>query len=228
MAFDKAKVVRAAERSLAQGKIAAAIKEYRLIVENDPDDFTALNMLGDLSARNGKKQEAISCFLKIANHYREQGFALKAIAMFKKIDKLQPNDPATANTLGALYEMQGLVVDARAQFLNSRNDIVGPRCQLIGLRIKIRCVAGSQIIKAQRRHAKRSDSVFKCSQGTVRTNRLIAERLADHQANLARWARGTNLHPAKKLVGPGSKIYRISQAARGHTALARALLLGDR
>jgi len=117
MAFDKAKVVRAAERSLAQGKIAAAIKEYRLIVDNDPDDFTALNMLGDLSARNGKNQEAISCFRKIANHYREQGFALKAIAMFKKIDKLQPNDPATANTLGALYEMQGLVVDARAQYM---------------------------------------------------------------------------------------------------------------
>ena len=48
MAFDKAKVLRAAEKYLAQGKIPAAIKEYRQIVENDPQDFTALNMLGDL------------------------------------------------------------------------------------------------------------------------------------------------------------------------------------
>jgi tetratricopeptide (TPR) repeat protein len=118
MAFDKAKVVRAAEKFLAQGKIAAAIKEYRQIVENDADDFTALNMLGDLYARNGKGQDAIACFSRIANHYREQGFALKAISMFKKIDRLQPNDPEIANTLGALYEMQGLVVDARAQYMS--------------------------------------------------------------------------------------------------------------
>jgi tetratricopeptide (TPR) repeat protein len=117
MAFDKAKVLRAAEKDLAQGKISAAIKEYRQIVENDRDDFTALNMLGDLYARNGKKPEAISCFIRIAEHYREQGFNLKAIAMYKKIDKLQPSDPAIANTLGALYEMQGLVVDARGQYM---------------------------------------------------------------------------------------------------------------
>ena len=79
MVFDKAKVVRAAEKFLAQGKIAAAIKEYRQIVDNDADDFTALNMLGDLYARNGKGPDAIACFSRIANHYREQGFALKAI-----------------------------------------------------------------------------------------------------------------------------------------------------
>jgi tetratricopeptide (TPR) repeat protein len=118
MAFDKAKVVRAAEKFLAQGKIAAAIKEYRQIVDNDDDDFTALNMLGDLYARSGKGQDAIACFSRIANHYREQGFALKAISMFKKIDRLQPNDPEIAKTLGALYEMQGLVVDARAQYMS--------------------------------------------------------------------------------------------------------------
>src|SRR4051812_2414381 len=118
MAFDKAKVVRAAEKFLAQGKITAAIKEYRQIVENDDDDFTALNMLGDLYARSGKGQDAIACFSRIANHYREQGFALKAISMFKKIDRLQPNDPEIAKTLGALYEMQGLVVDARAHYMS--------------------------------------------------------------------------------------------------------------
>src|SRR3954468_18774748 len=99
MAFDKAKVVRAAEKYLAQGKISAAIKEYRQIVENEPDDFTALNMLGDLYARNNKKSEAIECFSRIAQHYRAQGFNLKAIAMYKKIDRLQPGNPAIASTL---------------------------------------------------------------------------------------------------------------------------------
>lgn len=117
MAFDKAKVLRAAEKYLAQGKIPAAIKEYRQIVENDPQDFTALNMLGDLYARENNKQEAMQCFLRIAEHYREEGFQSKAIAMYKKIDRLNPRSPEIANRLAVLYESQGLIVDARAQYM---------------------------------------------------------------------------------------------------------------
>lgn len=117
MAFEKAKVLKAAEKFLAQGKIDAAIKEYREIVEHDEDDFTTLNMLGDLCVRAHKTDEAISCFRRIAEHYREQEFTLKAIAMYKKIERLKPRDPEIAKNLGALYATHGLVVDARAQYL---------------------------------------------------------------------------------------------------------------
>jgi tetratricopeptide (TPR) repeat protein len=117
MAFDKAKVVRAAEKYLAQGKIPAAIKEYRQIVENDTNDLTALNMLGDLYVRQNDKQEAAQCFIRIAEHYREEGFQSKAIAMYKKIDRLNPRSPEIATKLALLYETQGLIVDARAQYM---------------------------------------------------------------------------------------------------------------
>ena len=117
MGFLKSKVVKAAEKFLSQGKIKAAIKEYRQIVENDNDDLTALNMLGDLLARAGEKDEAAACFLRIAEHYREQEFRLKAIAMYKKIEKLKPRDPEIAGKLADLYSAQGLVVDARTQYL---------------------------------------------------------------------------------------------------------------
>jgi len=117
MAFDKAKVLKAAEKSLSQGKINAAIKEYRQIVDNDADDLTTLNMLGDLYVRSGKKEEAVSCFERIANHYSAQDFDLKAIAMYKKIERLRPRDPVIALKLADLYANQGLVHDARAQYL---------------------------------------------------------------------------------------------------------------
>ncbi len=117
MVFEKAKVLKAAEKFLSQGKITAAIKEYRQIIKHDPADLTTLNMLGDLLARAGEKDEAVSCFSRIAEHYREQEFRLKAIAMYKKIEKLKPNDPETAFKLADLYSAQGLVVDARAQYL---------------------------------------------------------------------------------------------------------------
>jgi tetratricopeptide (TPR) repeat protein len=117
MAFDKAKAIRAAEKYLAQNKIQAAIQEYRRIVEHDADDITALNTLGDLYARLNEKQYAVTCYRRVADHYREQGFGGKAVAVYKKITRLQPHDSETALALANLYEQQGLMVDARAQFL---------------------------------------------------------------------------------------------------------------
>jgi tetratricopeptide (TPR) repeat protein len=117
MAFDKAKVLKAAEKFLSQGKINAAIKEYRQIVDNDADDLTTLNMLGDLYVRSGKKEEAVSCFERIAEHYSAQQFNLKAIAMYKKIERIRTRDPLIAFKLAELYGSQGLVHDARAQYL---------------------------------------------------------------------------------------------------------------
>jgi tetratricopeptide (TPR) repeat protein len=117
MAFDKAKVLKAAEKFLSQGKFNAAIKEYRQIVDNDVDDLTTLNMLGDLYVRSGKKEDAVSCFERIAEHYGAQEFHLKAIAMYRKIERLRPRDPVVALKLADLYANQGLVHDARAQYL---------------------------------------------------------------------------------------------------------------
>jgi tetratricopeptide (TPR) repeat protein len=117
MGFDKTKALNAAEKFLAQGKIPSAIQEYCKIVERDPADFTALNTLGDLYARTKNAAEALGYFLRVADHYREQGFALKAIAMYKKISRLQPDEPGVAQHLARLYEQQGLYVEARAQYL---------------------------------------------------------------------------------------------------------------
>ena len=117
MAFEKAKVLKAAEKFLSQGKINSAIKEYRQIVDNDADDLTTLNMLGDLYVRAGKKEEAVSCFERIAQHYGAQEFNLKAIAMYKKIERLRTRDPIVAMKLAELYAAEGLVHDARAQYL---------------------------------------------------------------------------------------------------------------
>jgi len=117
MAFEKAKVLKAAEKFLSQGKINSAIKEYRQIVDNDADDLTTLNMLGDLYVRAGKKDEAVSCFERIAQHYGAQEFNLKAIAMYRKIERLRTRDPIVAMKLAELYAAEGLVHDARAQYL---------------------------------------------------------------------------------------------------------------
>src|SRR4029434_972619 len=74
-------------------------------------------MLGDLYARAGKKDDAVACFERIAEHYSAQEFNLKAIAMYKKIERLRPRDPVIALKLADLYAKQSLLHDARAQYL---------------------------------------------------------------------------------------------------------------
>ncbi|HVF92232.1 MAG TPA: tetratricopeptide repeat protein [Blastocatellia bacterium] len=117
MSLNKSKVLRAAEKYVLQGKIPAAIDEYRKVVDADPSDLTTINTLGDLYVRAGKIQDAIRNFSRIAESYRESGFTLKAIAMLKKISKLDPTNVDTSMKLANLYSQQGLLVEARQQYL---------------------------------------------------------------------------------------------------------------
>ena len=117
MSLNKSKSLRTAEKYALQGKIPAAIDEYRKVVDADPADLTTINTLGDLYVRAGKIQDAIANFSRIAESYRESGFTLKAIAMLKKISKLDPTNVETAMKLANLYSQQGLLVEARQQYL---------------------------------------------------------------------------------------------------------------
>jgi tetratricopeptide (TPR) repeat protein len=118
MSLNKSKALRTAEKYALQGKIPAAIDEYRKVVSADPGDLTTVNTLGDLYVRAGRIQDAISNFSRIADSYREGGFTLKAIAMLKKISKLDPTNIETAMKLANLYSQQGLLVEARQQYLH--------------------------------------------------------------------------------------------------------------
>ena len=116
MSFDKTKAIRNAERYLSQGKLRAAIGEYKQIVENDSKDIGTLNMLGDLYAKNSEKNEAVQCFIQVAEHYGNQGFAQKAIAVYNKISRLQPDSLEVSAKLAELYQSKGSFSEARQHY----------------------------------------------------------------------------------------------------------------
>ncbi|MGI8470510.1 MAG: tetratricopeptide repeat protein [Pyrinomonadaceae bacterium] len=116
MSFDKIKAMRNAERFLAQGKIRAAINEYKRVVENDPKDFGTLNMLGDLNAKAADTADAVNCFTQVAEHYARQGFAQKAIAIYNKILRLTPESLETSEKLAQLYQSKGSIAEARSHY----------------------------------------------------------------------------------------------------------------
>ncbi len=116
MSFDRSKAMRNAERHVAQGKIRSAISEYKNVVENDPRDFGTLNMLGDLYLKDSEKNEAVRCYTLVAEHYSKQGFSQKAIAVYNKISRLQPNSVEISAKLAELYKTKGSVSEAKSHY----------------------------------------------------------------------------------------------------------------
>ncbi|HEY0459940.1 MAG TPA: tetratricopeptide repeat protein [Pyrinomonadaceae bacterium] len=109
--------MRNAERFLSQGKIRAAIGEYKKVVENDPKDFSTLNTLGDLYIKNSESGEAVGCYTKVAEHFSKQGFAQKAIAIYNKIQRIQPNSADVSAKLAKLYQLKGSFAEARSHYV---------------------------------------------------------------------------------------------------------------
>jgi tetratricopeptide (TPR) repeat protein len=116
MSFDKTKAMRNAERYVAQGKIRSAIAEYKAVVDNDPRDIATLNMLGDLYAKSSEKREAVNCYLQVADHYNTQGFAQKAIAIYNKVSRIQPESIEVSAKLAELHKVKGSLAEARAHY----------------------------------------------------------------------------------------------------------------
>lgn len=90
MAFDKATLMRNADKWLAQGNIKGALEEYQKIIDKDPKDSVTLNTMGDLYLRISETEKAISCFTAAAENYEKQGFTKKAIAIYQKILRNKP------------------------------------------------------------------------------------------------------------------------------------------
>jgi tetratricopeptide (TPR) repeat protein len=116
MAINREAVVASAEKLVARGRIDGAIKEYRKLVADNPSDAMTINRLGDLYVRVNKIDEAVGLFTQIAERYTADGFFVKAIAIYKKIIKLDPTRLPVYERLAELYHKQGLVSEARTQY----------------------------------------------------------------------------------------------------------------
>jgi len=117
MAFNKAKAMESALKSLNQGKVAQAIQEYQTILRSDPNDQVVLMTVGDLFVRQGSMSQAVEYFERLAQLYLNDGFNSKAIAIYKKISKLAPNETQPLEKLANLYVQQGILSEARPIFL---------------------------------------------------------------------------------------------------------------
>jgi tetratricopeptide (TPR) repeat protein len=109
-------LIASAEKSLQKGKVDAALKDYLKVLEETPNDINVLNKVGDLNVRLGKNDDSIIYFLRIAEHYARDGFYVRAIAMYKKINKLDPARLEIYEKLAELYVKQQLWMEAKSNY----------------------------------------------------------------------------------------------------------------
>ena len=103
-----------ADAAEKKGDFARAIELLKLIVQDNPRDWNTVNRIGDLYANKlNKLKEANDQYVKVARFYADDGFFLKAIAVWKKVLRNDPSMLEGSRELGDLYARQGLVAEAR-------------------------------------------------------------------------------------------------------------------
>ena len=75
---------------IAKGKLTRAAKLLREQLQSKPKSTRLRQQLGDVLGRAGKPEEAISVLAPLVHEFAKQGFSTKAIAVVKKIQRLDP------------------------------------------------------------------------------------------------------------------------------------------
>lgn len=117
--YSKEKVLKSAEKYVQQGKLDAAIKEYKRILEVEPQDLKVVSSLAELYSRSNQTREAVALFLRIAEHYERTKQTPQAIAMYRRIFKMDINNYPAAVTLAELYRQQGNLPEAIQFYLGA-------------------------------------------------------------------------------------------------------------
>jgi len=116
MALNRDKILKNAEKLVQKGKIDQAIREYEKLLKLNSNDVNTINRMGDLYNRIGQIDKAVELYERIAGTFATDGFFNKAIAMYKKINRLAPDRVDIFTRLAELYLQQGLTFEAKSQY----------------------------------------------------------------------------------------------------------------
>ena len=90
MAVDKNKIIAEATRLVQKGSLDKAIQTYQRILAEDSKDVRVLLKVGELYQKKSDPKLAADAFTRVAETYAEQGFFLKAVAVYKQMMSSRP------------------------------------------------------------------------------------------------------------------------------------------
>lgn len=155
MPIDREATLKKAEKLLRQGKLDGAIEEYVRLVEDQPQDWSSINALGDLHLRHGAVDRAVAQFVRVADHLFAEGFLPKAAALYKKALKAKGDHEHSLRQLAEIAARQGLSADAKVylrqltDLRRLRGDVLGAAESIIRLGTLEEADADAQIAAAK-------------------------------------------------------------------------------
>jgi len=110
--LDKNKIIEAAAKLVAKGAYDKAIKEYQRVLEVDPKDVRILQKMGELYQKKNDNAQAAQYFTRVAESYTNDGFFLKAVALYKQVLKLDGSLMDVNVKLAELHQQLQLMGEA--------------------------------------------------------------------------------------------------------------------
>lgn len=105
-----------AQKLAIKGPVEKAVKAYELLVSMEPAALNHRQRLADLLIKAGRPDDARNELEVIGKNFSSNGFYLKAIAIYTKLQGLFPGDIPIALNLAGLNEKHGLTANALAEY----------------------------------------------------------------------------------------------------------------
>ena len=105
-----------AQKLAIKGPVEKAIKAYEMLVSMEPAALNYRQRLADLLIKAGRSDDARNELEAIGKNFSSNGFYLKAIAIYIKMQGLFPGDISVTLVLAGLNEKLGLTANALAEY----------------------------------------------------------------------------------------------------------------
>lgn len=117
MPVDRKAILELANLFVSRGQLDKALAEFKKLTVGSSPDATVQNTIGDLQLKRQAVAEAIEAYLGAAKGFCAEGAELKAIAVYKKIIKLDPFHFEAYQRLADLNASRGLTSSAVSDYL---------------------------------------------------------------------------------------------------------------
>lgn len=112
----KDRLIEEAQKFSLRGQFDKAAKNYEQILALEPSAINLRQKLAELLFKCGRVDDARVELETIGGHFSKNGFFLKAIAVYKQLQKISPGDISLSLTLAELNEKHGLIANSLSEY----------------------------------------------------------------------------------------------------------------
>ncbi|MFH1530313.1 MAG: DUF6584 family protein [Pseudomonadota bacterium] len=116
MAEQREKLLKKVDQALQGKKLKKARTLLKKVIDADPNDIRSRLRLGEVHFQLGDKVEAVALLAQVGDYYRDHGFLLKSVAVYKKMLEVDPGRWDLHGELANLYFRLGMAPEAVKQY----------------------------------------------------------------------------------------------------------------